>query len=29
MEARVSRETSWMSHESWLESQEEFRDTIK
>ena len=29
MEARVSRETPWVSRKSWLESQEELRDTIK
>ena len=29
MEAKMSRETSWVSRESWLESQEELRDTIK
>ena len=28
-EARMSQETLWVSRESWLESQEELRDTIK
>ena len=29
VEARVFRETLWVSQESWLKSQEELRDTIK
>ena len=29
IEARMSWETPWVSRESWLESQEELRDTIK
>ena len=29
MEARISRKTPWVSRKSWLESQEELRDTIK
>ena len=29
IEARVSLETPWVSRKSWLESQEELRDTIK
>ena len=28
-EARMSRETPWVSQESWLEPQEKLRDTIK